>query len=111
MAEASTKESPRGLEWNKISELRWVEDRGLVLWVYESGVEVDLGFEKFLKAWVMADQALQWANYNNIALSQIDASYSSRVVAKPRSKLQNSKIGLNLEELVHRKDSGPAAAR
>lgn len=111
LSEISKREAGPGLEFEKISEIRWSEESGLILWSYELGIEIEMGFEHFSKGWALADQSIIWANERNIALSQIDTSYSTRVVARPKVRLQNSQIGLNLEELVHRKDSGPAAAR
>ncbi len=93
---------------HSISEIRWDADRGFSIWSFDSSIEADLGFGHFDRAWRMLDRVLNWTKKNGVSVSQLDASFPTRVIARSKSRLQNSEIGLNLKELVRRKE--PEAA-
>jgi len=102
---------PQGLDISKFHAISWDETRGVLLSNYEQDLLVELGAENFKDSWRRASLAYALLAEKNQNPYHLDATYRSRVVAKSRLRLQNPDNRLNLEELVHRKDPVPAAAR
>jgi len=98
-------------ETDQFDEVEWVDDRGLVIKNYSQDFDIELGFADFDSAWRRADSSLTFVRTKNISAVVLDASYSHRVVIRPKSELQNFENKLNLRKLVRRAESFSPAAR
>ena len=104
-------QEPLELDSTRFNEIVWDTERGLVLKSFDLELDVELGSQDFDTAWRRAEAAYAYLKSKGQKPSRLDATYRARVIASGSNSLQNSQIGLNLEQLVRRKDAQPAAAR
>jgi hypothetical protein len=92
----------RFIDFDKIHEIEWSADRGIILRSADLELEVEIGNHNFDAAWHRVNTAYGFASAQGLNPDFLDATYRSRVVMRSASKLQNSQSGLNLKGLVRR---------